>query len=56
MRYKKTTRKEKDRRFILELDKTYRALEKGIDKGFTLEQLDASIDKLRKKRYGYLAK
>jgi benzoyl-CoA reductase/2-hydroxyglutaryl-CoA dehydratase subunit BcrC/BadD/HgdB len=41
----------KDKHFVQELDKTYKALENGTDKGFTLEQLDESIDKLRKKRY-----
>jgi hypothetical protein len=34
------------------LDRRYEALESGSDKGFTIEQLEASIGKLRKKRYG----
>jgi len=42
----------KDKGFVEELDKRYEALESGIDKGFTIEQLQTSIDKLRKKRYG----
>ncbi len=42
----------KDKRFVKELDRRYEALESGADKGFTLEKLEASIDKLRKKRYG----
>jgi hypothetical protein len=42
----------KDKRFVKELDRRYEALESGADKGFTVEKLEASIDKLRKKRYG----
>jgi len=42
----------KDKRFVKELDRRYEALESGTDKGFTVEKLEASIDKLRKKRYG----
>ncbi|HEY4108075.1 addiction module protein [Puia sp.] len=42
----------KDKGFVAELDKRYLAMEKGTDKGFTVEQLKSSIDKLRKKRYG----
>jgi hypothetical protein len=34
------------------LDRRYEALESGADKGFTVEQLEAAIDKLRKKKYG----
>src|SRR5437667_170686 len=33
--------------FVEELDKRYEALEAGADKGFTIEQLQKSIDKLR---------
>ncbi len=42
----------KDKRFVKELDRRYEALESGADKGFTVGKLEASIDKLRKKRYG----
>ncbi|HWY36135.1 MAG TPA: addiction module protein [Nitrosopumilaceae archaeon] len=42
----------KDKRFVKELDRRYEALESGADKGFSVEKLEASIDKLRKKRYG----
>jgi hypothetical protein len=42
----------KDKGFVEELDKRYEALESGADKGFTVEQLKSSIDKLRIKRYG----
>jgi hypothetical protein len=42
----------KDEQFVKELDHRYEALESGTDKGFTVEKLEASIDKLRKKRYG----
>ncbi len=38
--------------FVAELDHRYEALESRKDKGFTVEQLEASIDKLRQKRYG----
>ncbi len=42
----------KDKQFVEELDKRYKALENGTDKGFTINQLQASIDKLRTKKYG----
>jgi hypothetical protein len=42
----------KDQLFVSELDRRFEALEDGTDKGFTVEQLEVSIDKLRKKRYG----
>lgn len=42
----------KDKGFVEELDKRYESLENGSDKGFTVEQLKTSIDKLRIKRYG----
>lgn len=42
----------KDKSFVDELDRRYEALESGSDKGFTVEQLKTSIDKLRTKRYG----
>jgi hypothetical protein len=38
--------------FVEELDKRFGALEAGTDKGFYVKQLETSIDKLRKKRYG----
>ena len=42
----------KDKGFVDELDKRFEALENGSDKGFTVEELKVSIDKLRIKRYG----
>ncbi|MDQ6609557.1 MAG: hypothetical protein M3Y85_07030 [Bacteroidota bacterium] len=42
----------KDKGFIKELDARYASLEDGTDKGFTIEQLNQSVDKLRQKRYG----
>jgi hypothetical protein len=42
----------KNRGFVEELDKRYASLESGKDKGLTIGQLEISIDKLRKKRYG----
>jgi uncharacterized protein with NRDE domain len=42
----------KDKLFVKELDNRYKDLESGKDKGATILQLEASIDKLRKKRYG----
>ena len=42
----------KDKLFVKELDSRHEALESGKDKGVTVIQLEASIDKLRKKRYG----
>lgn len=42
----------KDKFFVAELDRRYAALEKGSDKGITLPELQTSIDKLRKKKYG----
>lgn len=42
----------KDKGFVEELDKRFESLENGSDKGFTVEQLKTSIDKLRIKRYG----
>jgi hypothetical protein len=42
----------KDKGFVEELDRRYEALESGADKGYSIEQLQTSIDKLRKKRYG----
>ena len=42
----------KDKEFVAELDSRYAAMEKGTDKGFTVEQLETSITKLRKNKYG----
>jgi hypothetical protein len=42
----------KNKQFVAELDSRYSAMEKGADKGFTVEQLEVSITKLRKKKYG----
>ena len=42
----------KDKIFLSELDHRSKALEEGTDKGFTVEQMETSINKLRKKRYG----
>ncbi len=41
-----------DKEFVKGLDKTYKAMEDGTDKGHSLADLDASIEKLQKKRYG----
>ncbi len=37
----------KNKQFITELDRRYQALERGSDKGYTIEQLEASIGKLQ---------
>lgn len=42
----------KDKVFTTELDRRYDALENGKDKGFTISQLESSIEKLRSKKYG----
>ena len=42
----------KDKPVTLELDSRYEALENGSDKGFTIEQLEQSVSKLRLKKYG----
>ena len=42
----------KDKLVTLELDSRYQALENGSDKGFTIEQLEQSVSKLRLKKYG----
>jgi len=42
----------KDKQFVKELDRRFQALENGADKGFTVPQLQQSIDKLRIKKYG----
>lgn len=42
----------KNKQFIAELDQRSRELETGTDIGYTVEQLEASIGKLRSNRYG----
>ncbi len=42
----------KDEEFVAELDRRYEAMESGEDKGVTLEELEASIETLRKKKNG----
>ena len=42
----------KDKKFTKELDNRYQALENGSDKGFTIDQLEKSVTKLRTKKYG----
>lgn len=42
----------KDKQFVEELDHRYDAMETGKDKGFTVEQIEASITKLRNNKYG----
>lgn len=42
----------KDKQFVSELDRRFHALENGADKGFTVSQLQQSIDKLRIRKYG----
>ena len=42
----------KDKLVTLELDNRYQALENGSDKGFTVEQIEQSVSKLRLKKYG----
>jgi len=42
----------KDKKFINELDQRYQAMESGSDKGFTVEELTQSVNKLRLKKYG----
>lgn len=41
----------KNKGLVGEFDKRYEALESGADKGFTVEQIKSSINKLRKKRH-----
>ncbi len=42
----------KDKQFTQELDRRHQALENGSDQGFTIEQLEQSVSKLRIKKYG----
>jgi len=39
----------KDNKFTEELDRRYQALEDGSDRGFSIEQLEHTVNKLRKK-------
>ncbi|MEP6713736.1 MAG: hypothetical protein ABJA37_15015 [Ferruginibacter sp.] len=39
----------KDKAFTAELDDRYQSLENGTDKGYTIDELETSISKLRKK-------
>ena len=39
----------KDKAFTQKLDRRYQSLENGTDKGYTLDKLETSINKLRKK-------
>ena len=41
----------KDKAFTAEPDDRYQSLENGTDRGYTLDELETSISKLRKKRY-----
>ena len=42
----------KDKQFVKEIDQRYQDLESGKDKGFTIAEMETTIDALRKKRYG----
>ena len=42
----------KDKKLLAEFDRRSKALESGEDKGYTLDELDASISKLRQQKYG----
>ncbi len=42
----------KDKEFVKELDSRSKALASGEDKGFTLKQLQASVEKHKRKHYG----
>ncbi len=42
----------KNNAFVKELDDRSKALENGTDKGVTISELETSISKLRKKKYG----
>jgi len=42
----------KDKKFTKELDNRYQVLENGSDKGFTIDQLEKSVTKLRTQKYG----
>jgi hypothetical protein len=42
----------KDKGFVKEINHRHQLLESRTDKGFSLEELVASVDKLRLKKYG----
>ena len=42
----------KDKKLLAEFDERSKALESGADKGFTLDELQASINQLRQEKYG----
>lgn len=42
----------KDKAFTADLDNRFQALENGADKGYTVDELETSVSKLRKKKYG----
>ncbi len=42
----------KDKKFVSELDNRYAALEQGADKGYTISQLQASVEKHKQKKHG----
>ena len=42
----------KDKLLVREFDTRYQAIENGTDKGYTINELEVSISKLRKKKYG----
>ena len=42
----------KNKELTTELDRRYSDLERGVDKGYSIKELEASINKLRKKKYG----
>jgi hypothetical protein len=42
----------KDKKMLAEFDARSKALESGTDKGYTLDELDASINKIRQEQYG----
>lgn len=50
----KATQREwwKDKELVAELDRRYEAMESGEDKGVTMEELEASIEKIRLEMYG----
>ncbi len=41
----------KDKAFTAEIDHRFQSLENGTDKGYTLDELETSISRLRKKKY-----
>ena len=41
-----------DKVFTAELNHRFHSLENGTDKGYTLDELETSVSKLRRKKYG----